>query len=177
VTEPVWPDPDPGWRVRIGGGLLVHAPVSDELREQNAREDEREQERADKARKLRDELTAEAAAERGWEMARQGYTPRSPGELLAVIAADDARREAIRQRRAAQGLHVVDEDAFGVRQTQQQQPERPWRPTPWELKANQAAREAAKQTTPATQAELGKVEQAVTHVKALLHAATGHKAV
>jgi hypothetical protein len=114
VTEtPVWPE-DPGWRVRSGAGLVSQMAgqglfSAEEEEERQRRAAEREAEADAGAQQLRDEQAAEAAAERAFEMARQGYTPRTPGEFLAAIAAEDARREAVRQRRIEKGLPVADD--------------------------------------------------------------------
>jgi hypothetical protein len=145
--------------------------LSAEEAERQRRAEEREAQQA----ALEAEQREQAAAEKAAEDQMFGVQRHTVGEFLAQIAELDRRKDAARQWRLDNGLPVVD-DTFGAAEPQQQE-RRPWRPTPWELKANQAARDAAKETTPATQADLGKVEQAVTHVKALLHAATGHKAV
>jgi hypothetical protein len=87
VTAPVWPDPDPGWKVRAGGGLLRYQPLSESLAEAHRREDEREALQA-----ARDaEMRSTAAAERLGELRMAGRVPRTPQELLA----DQARAEAV----------------------------------------------------------------------------------
>jgi len=172
VTEtPVWPE-DPGWRVRSGAGLVSQMAgqglFSAEEEERQRRAAEREAEADAGAQQLRDEQAAEAAAERAFEMARQGYTPRTPGEFLAAIAAEDARREAVRQRRIEKGLPVAD---GGYQPDPVFEQERPRRPTKWEVEARVAASKAEREATPATQADLRRLEGEVAHAKALAHAA------
>jgi len=172
VSEPaVWPDPDPGWRVRIGAGLVSEMAeqglLSAEQAERQRRADEREAEADARAQQMRDEQAADDAAGRAFELARQGHVARTPGEFLAAIAADDARREKIRQKRIEKGLPVSDDGYSGpVFET-----ERPHRPTKWEVEARVAAAKAEREQTPASQADIRKLQGEIAQAKALAHAA------
>jgi hypothetical protein len=53
----------------------------------------------------------------------------------------------------------------------------PWRKARIGLAAAQAAREAAKETTPATVAQVGAVQQQVEKLKSAIHAITGKSPV
>ena len=67
-----------GWRVRMGAGLLVDAPMSPERRALFDKEAERER----KAAELEAEQRREAAAEHRWELERQGVVPDSVDDVL-----------------------------------------------------------------------------------------------
>ena len=158
-SPPVWPDPDPGWRVRWGVGLLAAAPLSDAQREAHAREDAREAAQLE----LQAQQARERAHERRWELQRQGREAHTVDEVIAAASFAQDRADRREQRVIAEGFEAQA------------------RPKPrldrWELRQNQAEREAAKETTPATQADLGRLEQALSKMKSALHAATGHKAL
>src|SRR5262249_51813524 len=70
------------------------------------------------------------------------------------------------ERRKELGLPVEDDVAVHLVGPVPAEP----RPTKWEVRKNVREREAAKQTTPATQAELGRLKQQVTKLQAALHA-------
>jgi hypothetical protein len=80
MTEP---EQDPGWRVRMGGGLLANQPMSAEWRAQQAREDEREAKQA----ALEAELRQQAALEHRRSLEMQGVVPRTPFEVMEAAHA------------------------------------------------------------------------------------------
>ena len=85
----------------------------------------------------------------------------------------DARQEAVTQWRRDHGFVVADEDAFGAVPAAADGEPGLRRPTRWEVQKSVAAHQAAKASTPATKEDLGKVEATISHLKALIHAATG----
>jgi len=172
VSEPqVWPDPDPGWRVRFGAGLVsemaAQGLLSPEQAERQRREDEREAERERRRVELEAEQRAEAQAERVFELSRQGYTPMTVGERLGLMAEMDVREQHKIARRKELGLPVDDGYQPGPVFEQQ----RPHRPTRWEVQASVAAAKAEREATPASQADLRRLEGEISHAKALAHAA------
>jgi hypothetical protein len=82
-------DPESEWRVWAGTGLLAHTPMSDERRAAFKREAERERQQTEfEAQQIR-----ERAIERRWDLQRQGYAPRSVGDVLAAgVAGDGSQR-------------------------------------------------------------------------------------
>jgi hypothetical protein len=56
-------EPESTWRVRVGGGLLVHAPLGDALREAHRREDEKERLQAERDAEMRSTAAAERVGE------------------------------------------------------------------------------------------------------------------
>jgi hypothetical protein len=146
-------EPDDGWRVRMGAGLLMYTPMSPERREQFDREAEREA----KAAEFEAEQRREAALEHRWELQRQGVEPRSVGDVLlaASVAAD---RQDRRDKKR-------DEDAAVLQ-------DRPaWNPdhTKYALKASAAAKRELAETTPATQAEVKReIEKGTAGLKVAL---------
>jgi hypothetical protein len=140
--------------------------LSAEEAERQRRAEEREAQQA----QLEQEQREQAAVEKAAEEQMFGVVRRSPQEFLAQIAAIDAAKERAAARREAMGLPPASTDTFGAASVPAREP-RPWRPTPWELRQNQAEREAAKQSTPATKADVERLEGEITHAKALAHSA------
>ena len=66
---------EPGWRIRVGVGLLSAAPLNPALREAHRREDEREAQRA----QLEKEMQADRDLERAAELRRQGAATTETG--------------------------------------------------------------------------------------------------
>jgi hypothetical protein len=153
MTEPEIDQPT--WRIRSGVGLLADAPMSEERRAAFRKEEERER----KALELEAEQRQQAAIERDWELTRQGFVPRTVSDVIAAAAAAQDRRDRRDAKRDADAAEVMGRPVPGLNR--------------WEMKAAQAEREAAKETTPATQAELGRLEQAVTQLKSKLHSLSG----
>ena len=92
----------------------------------------------------------------------------------------ELRRQASSHARSARRSHAsfAQDRADAVeRRSEREAAEILGRPEPhlnrWELTRDVAAREKAKETTPATQAELSKLSQTVTSLKAKLHALSG----
>jgi hypothetical protein len=73
---------EPGWRVRMGAGLLVHTPMSPERRALFDKEAEREA----KALEFEGQARRDAALERRWELERQGVVPHSHADVLARLS-------------------------------------------------------------------------------------------
>jgi hypothetical protein len=152
VTEP----DEPGWRVRIGVGLLVHTPMSEERREAIRREEEREAQAAE----LEAQARREAAYEKRWQLERQGVVPVSVADRLAMASfgmdrADKA--EERREREAAEMLGKRAEPRFDK----------------WESKKNVAAAEAEREVTPATKADVRELRGYITQLKSKIHALGG----
>jgi hypothetical protein len=137
MTEPG----EVGWRVRMGGGLLVHAPLGDALREAHRKEDERERLKAEWDAKQRQT----AVAERLGELRMAGREPRSQQELLAQVSEAQDRQD--RRDMKEEGLY---KQRFGERGA------RPWVAQLAAAKAERLAREAEAEATPASKAELGR---------------------
>jgi hypothetical protein len=139
VGEPaVWPDPDPGWRVQIGVGLLANTPLSAERRAALDKEDERERQRAE----FEAELRRQAALERRQEMLMRGQVPHSVGEVLQSVAvAQDRqdRRDAAAEARQAELVGKPRPTYVALLR---------------EAKAEREARQAELESTPASKAEL-----------------------
>jgi hypothetical protein len=150
VTEP--DNSDGVWRVRMGVALVMHTPMSDERREAFLREEERER----IAVEFEEQQRQEAAAERRWMLAQQGVQPLTHSEFLARASFAQDREDAAERRREREAAELLG------------------KPEPrldrWELKREQQPREAEALTTPATQAEVSKLSQAVTQLKSNLHA-------
>ena len=170
-----WPE-DPGWRVRVGGGLLAYAPLSDEQREIQRREDEREAQQVAFEREQREQ---EAAERRGMAQLRGEGARHTVGEFLAGVAYADAREQRKIAERKRLGL-PVDDDGDYFRDPNgkpQQDSPAPHRLNRWELQKAQREREAEKATTNAKLSDLDGLQQQVTKVKSALHAATGWKPI
>ena len=145
VGEPaVWPDPDPGWRVRIGVGLLAHTPMSPERKAQFDKEAEREA----KALELEEQARRDAALERRWDLQRQGVEPHSVADVLARASFGQDRQDAAERRREKEAAELLG------------QPEP--RLNRWELKREQQQREAEAIITPASKADVSKLSQSIT---------------
>jgi hypothetical protein len=163
LTAYVPPDGgDPGWRVRFGVGLLADAPMGEAQRATIQREEERER----KAAELEEQQRQEAAVERRWMLAQQGVTPMTHAEILARASFAQDREDAAerrREREAAEELGKPIPEHLVLNK--------------YQMKREQAAREAAKETTPATVAEVGAVQQQVQKLKSAIHAITGKSPV
>ena len=90
---------------------------------------------------------------------RQGRVPRTVNEVLADASFGMDRADADERRREREAAEILG------------------RPEPrlnrWELTREVAAREAAKETTPATQADLSRLGQQLSKVKAAIHSLGG----
>jgi hypothetical protein len=152
MTEP---QDEPVYRVRMGIGLLRDVPMSDAQRAQQQREDEREAAQAEAEAEQR----REAAFERRWELERRGVQARSVSEILqaASFAQDRNDRREARIEREAEAAGLLPEPRLNR----------------YEMRIGQQAREEARQTAPATQADVKRLEQELTKVKSGLHSATG----
>ena len=145
ADEPaVWPDPDPGWRVRVGCWLLEFTPMSDERRAAFDREAERERAQAE----LEAQQRREAAVERRWHLQRQGVEPHSVADVLARASFGQDRQDAAERRREKEAAELLG------------QPEP--RLNRWELKREQQQREAEAIITPASKADVSKLSQSIT---------------
>lgn len=140
VTEP---DEGPGWRVRMGVGLLADAPLNPALREAHRREDEREAQRA----QLEAELQVDRDLERAAELRRQGHEFHSVADTLARASFGQDRTDAVERRREKEAAELLG------------QPEP--RLNRWELKREQQ-REAEAVITPASKADVSKLSQSIT---------------
>jgi hypothetical protein len=143
MTEQVWP-PEPGWRVRSGAGLLLHAPLSDERRAAFDREAEKERLQAERDAEMR----STAAAERLGELRMAGRVPRTPQELFADQAFAEARQDAVEAKRAE-----ANADFYG----------KP-RPSTWQKElaaatAERKQREAELEATPASKGEFDRLKR------------------
>ena len=142
VGEPaVWPDPDPGWRVRTGAGLLAHTPMSDERREAFRREEERERLQAERDAEMREQ----ARVERVGELLMQGHTPKTQAELFQQVSFAQDRQDAVDRHREEQAAELAGKP----------------RPTYVallrEARVERETRQAAAEETPVSQAEFGRV--------------------
>lgn len=139
----VWPDPDPGWRVRVGAGLLVHTPMSPERRAAFDKEAEREA----KAAEFEVEQRRQAVFERRWELERQGVVPHSHEDVLARVSYGLDRADKIEARREREAAEILG------------------RPEPrvsrWELKREEQQQKAEALITPATKADVSKLSQSI----------------
>ena len=137
------PNEELGPRIRVGVGLVANMPPSAERRAAVDRESERAAERDRKAAELAAAGTRPPHGQRG-----------ACGRVVGMDRADAGERR--REREAAEILG---------------------RPEPrlnrWELTREVAAREAAKETTPATQADLSRLGQQLSKVKAAIHSLGG----
>jgi hypothetical protein len=157
VSEPY---EDPGWRIRAGAGLLVHSPISDEWRERQRREDQREVAQAT----LEAEIQAQSVLEHRAELERRGVTATSVQDRLAAVAAADQREQRKHEKRLAMGLLPASNDYWGSdAAVDDPAPPQP-RLDRWEVKQAVAEREAAAENTAATKADLGRLEQVVTQL-------------
>ena len=146
MTEPE----EVGWRVRSGGGLLIHAPMSDERRAIIDREAEKER----KAAEFEEEQRRQAALERRWELERQGVVPHTVQDVLARLsyAADRTDRiEARKEREAAEQLGLPEP-----------------RLNRWETKQKQQAAAAKALIEPASKADVSKLSAAISQIKSKL---------
>ena len=109
---------------------------------------------------LEQQMREEAAIERRWDLQRQGIAPVSVDERLSTQAAAEIRND---RREESRIKHAEAEMARPPARKLDR----------WEVKKTVAEREAAKETTPATKGDIGWLEGAVSHMEALLHAATG----
>ena len=143
---------EPGWRIRVGVGLLSAAPLNPALQEAHRREDEREAQRA----QLEKEMQADRDLERAAELRRQGHELHSVADTLARAAFGQDRQDAVEAKRVKAGAEAqgLPEPRFDK----------------WESKANVAAAEARRETTAATQADLRELQAEVTGLKSALHA-------
>jgi hypothetical protein len=142
VGEPaVWPDPDPGWRVRVGCSLVEFTPMSDERRELIRRESEREAQAAE----LEAQQARDAAYEKRWMLERQGVLPVSVADRLAAASFGMDRQDKIEERREREAAELLGKP----------------RPTYVallrEAKAEREAKAAEAEETPVSQAEFGRV--------------------
>jgi hypothetical protein len=131
------------WRIRSGAGLLVHCPMSPERRAAFDREAEKERLQAERDAELRQQ----AAVEHRGELLMQGVTPTSVAERLAAVAAAADRQD--RRDKAAEERY---QEQFGQG--------RPGRTPVFallaEAKAKREAIEAEAESTPVSEAELGR---------------------
>jgi hypothetical protein len=146
---------EPGWRVRMGAGLLVHTPMSPERRALFDKEAEREA----KALEFEGQARRDAALERRWELERQGVVPHSHADVLARLSYGADRTDKIEERRAREAGEILG------------QPEP--RTTRWELKREQQAAAAKALIEPASKADVGKLSATVSQLKAKLHSLSG----
>jgi hypothetical protein len=134
MTEPV---DEPVYAIRVGGGLMRHMPMSDERRAQQEREDEREAQQAEFEAQIR----RERAAERRWELERQGVAARTVGEVIAAASIAQDRTDRREDKRNAEW------------EAAQINPPKPqWITALAAAKTEREAREAAAEVTPATEA-------------------------
>jgi hypothetical protein len=145
-----WPA-EPGWRVRTGVGLVIHAPLSDERRALVERESAKEA----AAEKLAAELRSDRELERAPELRRQGYEFHSVADTLARASFGQDRADAAEAKRVKAGA-----EAQGLPEPRFDR---------WESKANVAAAEAAREVTPATKADARELQSQVAGHKASLH--------
>ncbi len=138
MTEP----DEVGWRVQIGTGLVVHTPMSDERRELFRREEEREA----KAAELEAEQRREAAFERRWELQRQGVEPHSVQDVLARASFGQDRQDAVERRREREAAEELGKPIPAHLKLDK-----------YQMKRDGEEREKAKETTPATQADVSKL--------------------
>jgi hypothetical protein len=124
----------------MGFGLLEHAPMSDERRQAFDREEERER----KAAEVEEQARRDAAIERRWELQRQGYEPQTVGDVLARASFGQDRADAAEAKRVKAG-----DELRGA--------EREPRLDKYGMLKDAREREAAKETTAASQADLAKV--------------------
>jgi hypothetical protein len=154
------------WRIRSGCGLVLHAPLSDELRTAHQKEDQREREQAERDAELR----AQQAAERLGELKMKGVQPRSRSELFAQISTAMDRQD---RRDAASDERYREK--YGT-------------PRPGQTaamlqaaKEERQAREAVEAATPASFAKVkaleGQLDGQLTSLKRWLHAVTGERPV
>jgi hypothetical protein len=149
---------EPGWRVRFGVGLLADCPMGEAQRLAHEREDERER----KAAEFEAEQRRTAALERRAELQMRGVEARSHADILAAASRGMDSTDRIEARREREALIEAG------------------KPIPehlllnkYQMQREQAAREAAKETTPATVAEVGAVQQQVQKLKSAIYAITG----
>jgi hypothetical protein len=133
MTEPE----EPGYRVRMGFGLLADAPMSPERRAAFDREAEKERQQAE----FEAQQHREAAAERRWELQRQGVQARSVAEVIAAAAFAQDRYYRREEKQMAEWEAA-----------QINPPRRPYVTALAAAKAEREAREAAAEVTPATEA-------------------------
>jgi hypothetical protein len=137
-------DGEVGWRIRSGAGLLSAAPLNAELREAHRKEDERER----RAAELEAQLRADAVLDRKAELLRQGHVPRTQEEFLAQVGWAQDRQDAVDAQREKAAAELLG------------------KPVPrldkYQMKAEAAEREKAKETAPATQADVSKLSQSIT---------------
>jgi hypothetical protein len=93
----------------------------------------------------------------------QGHRPRTQQEFLAQVYWAQDRTDAVERQREREAAQQMGKPIPRLDRNQ--------------LKRDVAEREAAKETTPATQAELSKLSQAVTGLKSKIYAITGKSPV
>jgi hypothetical protein len=103
----VWPDPDPGWRVRVGCSLVEFAPMSAERRELIRQESEREAQAAE----LDAQQAREAAYEKRWELERHGVVPVSVADRLALASFGMDRADKAEERREREAAEILGKPA------------------------------------------------------------------
>jgi hypothetical protein len=144
VTEP---DEGPGWRIRVGTGLVMHTPMSDERRAIIDREAEKER----KAAEFEEEQRRQAALERRWELERQGVVPHTVADVLARLSYGADRTDKIEERRAREAADQMPPPLEG-------------RLNRWELQAEHREAAAKAEREPASQSDLAKVAGKITSV-------------
>ena len=142
------PNEELGPRIRVGVGLVANMPPSAERRAAGGGR------RSTVSPSVRRSVTAKPPS-----LQRQGRVPRTVNEVLADASFGMDRADADERRREREAAEILG------------------RPEPrlnrWELTREVAAREAAKETTPATQADLSRLGQQLSKVKAAIHSLGG----
>jgi hypothetical protein len=136
---------EPGPRIRVGVGLVIHTPMSDERRALFDKEDEKERLQLEREAEQRRAYAAERVA----DLAFRGVAPTSVDERLQSASFGMDRADAVEARREREAAETLG---------------RP-KPTVHKLladtKAEREARQAVEETTPVSKAELGRKLQAL----------------
>ena len=134
---------EPGWRVRMGAGLLIHAPgLSAERLAAELQEQEREAQAAEDEAQVR----RAAAYEQRWMLKRQGVEEHAHADVLGMVSRGQDRGDRIEARKEREGR-----EAQGLPEP---------RLNRWESEANVKAYAAEREATAASQADLRKVKLA-----------------
>jgi hypothetical protein len=111
----------------------------------------REAERERKAVEFEEEQRRKAALERRWELERQGHVPHTVGDVLAWASFGMDRADAVERRR---GTEAAEELGRPI-------PDHP-KLDKYQMQREHAEADNAKETIPATQAGLCRLQQVVT---------------